>query len=220
MPTVGNAIFAQQVPSDASNRLFYSPLGTNVDGNPKFITLAQYVAVEDKTSTIYNEIRRVLENPGGHKVRSQIQKIYSEVDTMLEPEEAAHFRGEFEQIKRNGKEGLERLLLGNLKYIGIMVRDNLTEIDREWWAIRGKLQITTCVEGLATVRFDPEKAGKLAMDYFTPLSPAYWDIVKNVLVKVSDDEDPRENPQRYKKIGTIISTGVREINILTNAALL
>ena len=95
-----------------------------------------------------------------------------------------------------------------------MTSDNLTERDRRWWARRGQLQVTTCVEGLATVRFDPEKNEVLAMDHFVPLTPAVWDIQTNALVRFPK---PFDN-NRHVVIGIIISTGIREVNILTSIA--
>ena len=122
------------------------------------------------------------------------------------------YKQRIDEVLKGGLEGYLSLTLGPLIYLGIMVADNLSDVDRDWWGRRGTLQVTTCVSGLATVFFDADADGKRAMDTFTPLSRAWWDLGTNALVPTR----PAGNENKCVYIGTIMSTGVREVNILTD----
>lgn len=221
LPVPGQAIFAQSMATDTANRLVYAPLATEAGGFSA-ITLPQYVLKCDNpdgpNGSMVENIRLLVENPNNLgnpvKVRNNVfgwlKGLAGKTDCPPD------FRPVLNTMENKGKEGLQSLLLGKVRFIGIMVSDNLTNADRSWWALRGQLQVTTCVQGLATVRYDPAVNETLAMDYFTPLTRAVWDLQKNALVRDPGDLDSPEMKLRYVGIGTIISTGVREVNILTS----
>tara|TARA_Y100000593_G_scaffold73712_1_gene135481 strand:+ start:421 stop:1149 length:729 start_codon:yes stop_codon:yes gene_type:complete len=215
LPVLGQAIFAQSVPDDTANRLVYAPLGTESNAFGA-ITLPQYVSKADEDGSLIADITRLIYTP--HELDDVVgtrDGIMAKLAGLCSrPDCPAEFKPVLTSMLSRGKEGLQSLLLGKLRFIGIMLLDNLSERDRRWWARRGQLQVTTCVEGLATVRFDPEKNEVLAMDHFVPLTPAVWDIQTNALVRYTRTFDSN----RHVVIGIIISTGVREVNILTNVA--
>ena len=203
---------------DSANRLVYAPLGTETAGF-NVITLPQYVLkCDDPKDSVVEKIRDLVENQirlgNPVEVREDVIKWLKKL--AKNPDCPDDFRPVLNTMENEGKEGLRSLLLGKVRFIGIMVSDNLTDSDRRYWALRGQLQVTTCVEGLATVRFDPGDDETLAMDYFSPLTRAVWDLQKNALVRDPGDLDSPEKKLRYVGIGTIISTGVREVNILTS----
>ena len=184
LPVPGQAIFAQSMPDDTANRLVYAPLGTET-GTVSAITLPQYVLKSDTDGSLIKKIDKLLHRPNRltdvMETRTEIMNALANM-AML-PDCPVEFKPILNDMLPHGKEGLQSLLLGKLRFIGVMTSDNLTERDRRWWARRGQLQVTTCVEGLATVRFDPEKNEVLAMDHFVPLTPAVWDIQTNALVR-------------------------------------
>ena len=205
LPRPGQAVFARAPMTDEGNRLVFEPLGSKAYFQD-ISTLPQYILRENPA--LAAEIRTAVDTP----IIDNVKAAYSGLED-LRKDAPARFTKRLDTIKQEGIDGLRSLVLGDLVFLGVMVSDNLTSYDREWWSERGQLQLTTCVEGIATVFFDADEAERTAADAFTPLSPAVWDIVANALVP-SGEEGSED-----RVIGTILSTGVREVNILTDVSL-
>lgn len=209
LPRPGQAIFARAPAIDDGNRLVYAPLGSR--GISAYFydisTLEQYILQNDPG--LADKIRTAVGAPSNENVKA----AHRGLDMLAEDSDTpARFRKRLASIRKEGLDGLRSLVLGELIYLGVMVADNLSVADREWWSARGQLQVTTCVEGLATVFYDAESAGRIAADAFTPLTDAVWDIATNSIVESGRDR----GGDAEKKIGVIVSAGVREVNILTD----
>lgn len=210
LPRPGQAVFAREPAADNENRLVYAPLGSR-GANAFFYdssTLAQYIL--EHGSGLAGKIRTAVGAPRNENINAAYEGLK---DLAGNPDTPARFRKRLASIRREGLDGLRSLVLGDqLIYLGVMVADNLSVADREWWSFRGQLQVTTCVEGLATVFYDAESAGKIAADAFTPLTDAVWDLATNSIVESGRDRDG----DGERRIGVIVSAGVREVNILTD----
>jgi hypothetical protein len=210
LPRPGQAVFARAPAVDDENRLVYAPLGSR-GINAYFYdssTLAQYIL--EHGSDLAVTIRTAVGDPSNENINAAYRGLKDLAD---DPDTPARFRKRLASIRREGLDGLRSLVLGDeLIYLGVMLADNLSGADREWWSFRGQLQVTTCVEGLATVFYDAESAGKIAADAFTPLTDAVWDLATNSIVESGRDQDG----DAKRRIGVIVSAGVREVNILTD----
>lgn len=205
LPRPGQAVFARAPMTDEGNRLVFEPLGSKAYFED-LSTLPQYIL--RKNPDLAEKIRTAVDTPNFDNVKMAYSGLKE-----LAKEAPARFTKRLGTIKQEGIDGLRSLVLGDLVFLGVMVNDNLTLADRSWWSERGQLQITTCVEGIVTVFYDADATGRTAADAFVPLSPAVWDLVSNALVE-SGKED-----QNTRRIGVILSTGVREVNILTDVSL-
>ena len=208
MPMVGRAIFAQQPAEDDQRRLVYAPLNAS-NYYETSATLGQYILFKynaDKFRELKGLVERVV---GPTATRQDKEDIKTFLQRLALP---ARFNEQIETLGNRGERDYTSLIFAGLQFIGIMVTDNLTDADRKWWAQTGVIQITTCVQGLATVAVTtgtaqaPELA---AYEIFAPFQPAYWDCARNELVQ---PQDPL--PDYIKRIGTIVSVGVVEVNIL------
>ena len=208
MPMVGRAIFAQQPAEDDQRRLVYAPLNAS-NYYETSATLGQYILFKYSPATFADLKVKIDRVVSGSATRQDKEDIKTFLRELALP---ARFNEQIETLGNRGERDYTSLIFAGLQFIGIMVTDNLTDADRKWWAQTGVIQITTCVQGLATVAVTtgtaqaPELA---AYEIFAPFQPAYWDCARNELVQ---PQDPL--PDYIKRIGTIVSVGVVEVNIL------
>jgi len=214
MPMVGRAIFAQQPAEDDQRRLVYAPLNAS-NYYETSATLGQYILFKyppAKFAELKVKIDRVVSGSATRQDKEDIKTFFE----VLEPPLPARFNEQIETLGNRGERDYTSLIFAGLQFIGIMVTDNLTDADRKWWAQTGVIQITTCVQGLATVAVTAGTAQApelVAYEIFAPFQPAYWDCARNELVRPPTPlADPL--PNYIKRIGTIVSVGVVEVNIL------
>ena len=209
IPAIGHAIFAQMPNDDKGNRLVYTPLNATLYYKES-ASLGQFLAKEH--SDAVRKIRDLLNGPEHRGIFDRVKEIINAVD---DPALPARFNRQVKAIGNRGEADIQALLVDpDLLFLGIMVPDNLTTRDRQYYAHSGTIQITTCVDGLTTVAVAPTKTGGqeiAAFEQFTPFTPAYWDMVNNRLVP---DPVPDPVPDQTRIIGTITAVGVREVNVL------
>lgn len=207
MPTAGRAIFAQQPLLDTQRRLAYAPL----NADPYYethATLGQYIAFKhpDTFNELETAVKNLLGGAAGPPEKQAIKTIFDKLKKIV----PVRFENQINKLGNGGKDDYEQLIFGKLRFIGICVEDNLSNADRRWWSQTGIVQITTCVQGVATVVVTTEDGHLAAFEIFAPLEPAVWDCATNQLVK--QPTPPAE--RRYHVIGTILTVGVTEVNVL------
>lgn len=210
MPLAGRAIFAQQPLIDTQRRLAYAPL----NADPYYetnATLGQYIAFKhpDKFKDLNDAVEALLGPTAGPAQKQAVKTILDD----LKPIVPVRFEKQIDKIGNGGKDDYEQLIFGKLRFIGICVEDNLSNADRRWWSQTGIIQITTCVQGVATVVVTTETGNLAAFEIFAPLEPAVWDCSTNQLVK----KPAAPMGRRYYVIGTILTVGVKEVNVLIDA---
>lgn len=213
MPLVGRAIFAQRPAEDTQRRLVYAPLNAS-NYYETSATLGQYIVFKYSPDK-FQELEGLVGTVVGPNATRQDKEAVQTFFRRLEPPLPARFNEQIETLGNRGERDYTSLVFADLQFIGVMVTDNLTPADRKWWAQNGIIQITTCVQGLATVAVSTgtaENPDLVAYEVFSPLEPAYWDCARNELAKVARDAQP--SAARFRRIGTIVSVGVVEVNIL------
>ncbi len=213
MPLVGRAIFAQRPAEDIQRRLVYAPLNAS-NYYETSATLGQYIVFK-YSPDVFEELNRLVDTVVGPNATRQDKEAVQTFLRGLDPPLPARFNEQIETLGNRGERDYTSLIFADLQFIGVMVTDNLTPADRKWWAQNGTIQITTCVQGLATVAVSTgtaENPDLVAYEVFSPLEPAYWDCARNELAKVARDALPPA--PRFRRIGTIVSVGVVEVNIL------
>ena len=173
MPLVGRAIFAQRPAEDIQRRLVYAPLNAS-NYYETSATLGQYIVFKYDPD-VFEELNRLVDTVVGPNATRQDKEAVQTFLRGLAPPLPARFNEQIETLGNRGERDYTSLIFADLQFIGVMVTDNLTPADRKWWAQNGIIQITTCVQGLATVAVSTgtaENPDFVAYEVFSPLEPA------------------------------------------------
>ena len=218
LPQIGRAIFAQQPNEDDQKRLAYAPLNA-AKYYETSATLGQYISFAYPAE--FEELEKLVKAVTG---RSATQADKKNVQAFFKKISLPHrFAEQVQTLGSRGARDYEALIFDKLVFIGIMVADNLTPADRKWWTQTGVIQITTCVQGLATVAVTTGTSDMAAFEIFSPFDDAVWDCSTNQLVKLTaspapshswEQDEALSDSRRFYRIGTIVSAGVTEVNVL------
>lgn len=218
MPLLGRAIFAQQPNHDDQKRLVYSPLNAT-EYYENSATLGQYIsfAHPGDLKAVEKLVQKVTGTSGTQQDKQNVREALQKLNL------PRRFAEQVEKLGSRGASDYEALIFDKLTFIGIMVSDNLSSADRKWWTQTGVIQITTCVQGLATVAVNTGLTEMAAFEIFKPFDEAIWDCATNQLIKLESDptesrpwekKEESSRPARFYRIGTIIAAGVTEVNVL------
>lgn len=196
LPLIGTAVFGFRPEVDKFNRLVYSPLGT-----PEYYR--DHATLAESIRATPGAIDRIQQTTGTLR---DIQNVISKyVLNQTQREELNNFGRE------DARSDLQNLWLGDRHFLGITVRDNLSEEAREWWSRTGVLQTTTCVKGVVSAVYFTSVNGPAAFDVFPALSTAAWNMDTNRL-------EPWSGNTNQMAIGIVLGASVDTVRLYVDVS--